>query len=146
MQSRIIFANRIDLMSDHLARIGLADLFLDTFPYNAHTTAVDSLKAGVPLVTLLGKSFAGRVAASLLGAVGLSDLIATTSAQYEQIAYELFKDKEKLLQYKKMLLEARLNEVLFNSEEFSKNIEASYLMMYKRYHDGLSPEHMKVAK
>jgi len=146
MQSRIIFANRIDLMSDHLARIGSADLFLDTFPYNAHTTAVDSLKAGVPLVTLLGKSFAGRVAASLLGAVGLSDLIATTSAQYEQIAYELFKDKEKLLQYKKMLLEARLNEVLFNSEEFSKNIEASYLMMYKRYHDGLSPEHMKVAK
>lgn len=146
IDSRIIFANREDLMSDHLARLGLADLFLDTFPYNAHSTAVDSLKAGVPLITLLGKSFAGRVAASLLGAVGLSDLIATTPAQYEQIAYELFNDQEKLLQYKKMLLEARLNGVLFDSEEFSKDIEASYLMMYKRYHDGLAPEHMKVEK
>lgn len=146
IDSRIIFANREDLMSDHLARLGLADLFLDTFPYNAHSTAVDSLKAGVPLITLLGKSFAGRVAASLLGAVGLSDLIATTPAQYEQIAYELYKDKEKLLQYKKMLLEARLNGDLFDSNEFSKDIEASYLMMYKRYHDGLAPEHMKVGK
>ena len=146
MDSRIIFANRVDLISDHLSRLGLADLFLDTFPYNAHSTAVDSLKAGVPLITLLGKSFAGRVAASLLTAVGLSDLIATTSVQYEQIAYELFKDKEKLLMYKKMLLEARLNGVLFDSQEFAKNIEASYLMMYKRYHEGLAPKHMKVGK
>lgn len=146
MQSRIIFANRIDLMSDHLARIGLADLFLDTFPYNAHTTAVDSLKAGVPLVTLLGKSFAGRVAASLLRSVGLSELIATTSAQYEDIVCGLFRDRKKLLQFKKILIEARENEVLFNSKEFCRDIEDAFLMMHKRSQEGLPPEHLTVGE
>jgi len=142
--SRIIFAKRIDLMSDHLARYALADLFLDTFPYNAHSTAVDCLKAGVPMVTLLGKSFAGRVAASLLTAVGLPELIATTEEQYEDMAIDLATNSQKLLRYKKILVNARLSEALFNTSEFTRDIEASYLMMYERYHQGLQPDHLKI--
>ncbi|WP_281776585.1 glycosyltransferase family 41 protein [Polynucleobacter sp. KF022] len=142
--SRIIFAKRMDLMSDHLARYALADLFLDTFPYNAHSTAVDSLKTGVPIVTLLGKSFAGRVAASLLTAAGLVGLIATTKDQYEDIVCDLATNPQKLLQYRKILVNSRLNGVLFNSSQFARNIEASYSMMYERHHQGLQPDHLKV--
>ena len=85
---RLIFAKRMPL-PDHLARHRLADLFLDTLPYNAHTTASDALWAGLPVLTCLGETFAGRVAASLLNAIGLPELITTTSEAYEQMAIDL---------------------------------------------------------
>ena len=87
--ARVIFAPRTERFEDHLARMRLAGLFLDTLPYNAHTTASDALWAGVPVVTWRGKALAGRVAASLLGAIGLPDLVTTTLADYEALALRL---------------------------------------------------------
>jgi predicted O-linked N-acetylglucosamine transferase (SPINDLY family) len=101
--SRIIFAQRVELMADHLSRIALADIFLDTHPYNAHSTALDSLKAGVPILTLMGNSFASRVSASLLNAIGLSELITNDQGQYENLAIELATNPEKLSELKKKL-------------------------------------------
>jgi predicted O-linked N-acetylglucosamine transferase (SPINDLY family) len=137
---RIIFAQRIELMADHLARSGLADLFLDTYPYNAHTTTMDSLKAGVPVLTLMGQSFTSRVAASLLNAIGLPELITTTQSEYEDKAIELAMNPQKLASLKKKLASNRLTAPLFNTPRFTKNLEAAYLKMYERYQAGSEPE------
>jgi predicted O-linked N-acetylglucosamine transferase (SPINDLY family) len=91
-EGRVVFARFIDAPEDHLARIGLADLFLDTFPYNAHATACDFLWAGVPVVTLTGGGFAGRVGASVLSASGLGSLITESVDAYEQVALQMARD------------------------------------------------------
>ena len=142
--SRIIFANRVDLMGDHLARYGLADLFLDTHPYNAHTTAVDSLKASLPVLTLIGQSFASRVASSLLSAIGLPELVTHTREEYEALAIELAKNPQKLLDIKSKLAHNYLSAPLFNTPLFTKNIEAAYMQMMERYWNDLPPEHLSV--
>ncbi len=131
--SRIIFAQRLELMADHLARYSLADLFLDTIPYNAHTTAVDSLKAGIPVLTLMGQSFASRVAASLLNAIDLPELVTSTQEEYEALAIELAKNPQKLKAIKQRLLENRLTTPLFNTPLFAKNLETVYIKMYEKY-------------
>jgi predicted O-linked N-acetylglucosamine transferase (SPINDLY family) len=142
--NRIIFAVREDLMADHLARYGQADLFLDTFPYNAHTTTIDSLKAGVPVLTRMGQSFASRVAASLLNAIGLPELITTSQAEYEALAIELAMNPQKLAEIKLKLANNRLTTPLFDTPLFAKNLEAAYLQMYERYQADLQPDHISI--
>src|SRR5262249_12228329 len=138
---RLIFAKRIPL-SDHLARHRCADIFLDTLPYNAHTTASDALWAGLPVLTCLGETFAGRVAASLLNAMRLSELITTTLEAYEQSAIDLATHPEKLLAIKHKLAENRLTAPLFDTKLFTKHIEVAYTMMYERHQAGLAPDHI----
>ena len=138
--SRIIFAQRVDLMADHLARYALADIFLDTLPFNAHTTAVDSLKSGIPVLTLIGKSFASRVAASLLNAIGLPELITNTQEEYEALAIELATNPQKLVGIKLKLANNRLTAPLFDTPLFTKNLEAAYIKMHERCLAGLPPE------
>jgi predicted O-linked N-acetylglucosamine transferase (SPINDLY family) len=142
--SRIIFAQRLELMEDHLARYVLADLFLDTHPYNAHTTAVDSLKAGVPVLTLMGQSFASRVAASLLNAIGLSELITNTQEEYEALAIELATNPKKLADIKLKLANNYRTMPLFNTPLFAKNIETAYIKMYEGYFEGLPPKTINI--
>ncbi len=142
--SRIIFAKRVELISDHLARYAVGDLFLDTHPYNAHTTAVDSLKACTPILTLMGQSFASRVAASLLNAIGLPELITTTQEEYEGLAIELAQNPQKLARIKQKIIDNRLTAPLFNTPLFTKNLEAAYTQMYERYHADLEPDHIAI--
>jgi predicted O-linked N-acetylglucosamine transferase (SPINDLY family) len=142
--SRIIFAQRLELMEDHLARYVLADLFLDTHPYNAHTTAVDSLKAGVPILTLMGQSFASRVAASLLNAIGLPELITNTQEEYEALAIELATNPRKLADIKLKLANNCRTMPLFNTPLFAKNLETAYIKMYEWYLEGLPPDTINI--
>ena len=143
--ARIVFAQREELMVDHLARYSQADLFLDTHPYNAHTTALDSLKAGVPILTLLGQSFASRVAASLLNAIELPELITTNLESYEQLAIELAHNPHQLADIKSKLANNLLTSPLFNTHLFAKNLEAAYSAMHQKYHADLSPEHISIS-
>jgi predicted O-linked N-acetylglucosamine transferase (SPINDLY family) len=140
--ARLIFAPKVPLKEDHLARHGSADLFLDTLPYNAHTTAVDALWAGLPLLTRTGETFAGRVATSLLNAVGLAELVTTTSEIYERTAIDLAKNPAKLEAIKQKLADRRVSAPLFNTELFTKHIEAAYTAIYQRHHCGLAPDHL----
>ncbi|WP_426615642.1 tetratricopeptide repeat protein [Bradyrhizobium sp. McL0616] len=141
---RLVFAKRVASSSDHLARHRLADLFLDTLPYNAHTTASDALWAGLPVVTQIGNSFAGRVAASLLTAVGLPELITRTSEEYEALAIDLALDKQKLQGIRERLHGNRLTTPLFDAALYTKHLEAAYEAMYRRYQAGLPPDHIDI--
>ena len=140
--SRIIFAPKLESMGDYLTRFGLADLFLDTLPYNAHTTGVDSLKAGVPVLTVMGESFASRVAASLLNATGLPELITNTPAEYEALAIELAMSPLKFKDIKFKLANNRLTGPLFDTPTFTQDIEFAYNKMYERYQGDLAPDHI----
>jgi protein O-GlcNAc transferase len=140
---RLIFAKRLP-PSEHLARHRCADLFIDTLPYNAHTTASDALWLGLPVLTCLGETFAGRVAASLLNAVGLPELITTTLEGYEGLAIELATHPEKLTVIKRKLVENRLTTPLFDTKLFTKHIEAAYTAMYERHKAGLAPDHISI--
>jgi protein O-GlcNAc transferase len=140
---RLIFAKRMPL-PEHLARHRLADLFLDTLPCNAHTTASDALWAGLPVLTCLGETFAGRVAASLLNAVGLPELITTTLEAYEQMAIDLAAHPEKLANIKHKLAEKRLTSRLFDTKLVTKHVETAYATMYERYQAGLPADHMVI--
>ena len=142
--SRIVFAPREELMGDHLARYRLADLFLDTFPYNAHTTALDSLKMSLPILTRIGQSFPSRVAASLLHAIGMPELITNTQQEYEELAIELATNPEKLNAIKEKLAVNRSSMPLFDTPLFTKHLETAYLKMYERYQAGLEPDHFAI--
>jgi predicted O-linked N-acetylglucosamine transferase (SPINDLY family) len=141
---RLVFAERLPL-PDHLARHRQADLFLDTFPYNAHTTTSDALWAGLPVLTLMGKSFASRVAASLLNAVGLPELITSTQEEYEAFAIGLAKNTQKLSGIKLKLANNRLSAPLFDTPLFAKNIESAYITMMERYQADMRPDHILIA-
>ena len=143
--NRIIFAKKLESPEDHLGRHQLADLFLDTSPYNAHTTAIDALRSGLPVLTLQGEAFAGRVAASLLRAIGLSGLIANTQGEYESLAIELASYPEKLQDVRAQLKSNLATKPLFNTQLFTKNIESAYKKMYSRYQSGLAPDHFLVS-
>ena len=140
---RLIFAPRMPL-PEHLARHCLADLFLDTLPCNAHTTASDALWAGLPVLTCLGATFAGRVGASLLNGIRLPELIADTPEQYEGLALALATDPNKLGEIKQKLADNRLTTPLFDIRLFTRRIEAAYTRMYERYQADLPPEHIYV--
>jgi len=140
---RLIFAKRVP-PDEHLARYQLADLFIDTLPYNAHTTTSDALWAGTPVLTLTGNSFAGRVATSLLEAIEMPELITNTLQEYEDKAIDLAKNPHELVQLKKKLQAKRDTTPLFNTPLFTKHIEAAYIAMYQRYQQDLGPEALRV--
>jgi predicted O-linked N-acetylglucosamine transferase (SPINDLY family) len=143
--SRLVYAPKLPSLSDHIARHRQADLFLDTLPYNAHTTASDALWAGLPLVTCMGESFAARVAGSLLKAVGLPELVTERLEDYEALAIELGQDRKKRDAIKSRLWANRLTEPLFDSALYARHIEDAYRAMMDRYHEGEEPSHIEVA-
>lgn len=140
--ARLIFGKRMPKLADHLARYRLADLFLDTFPYNAHTTASDALWAGLPVLTCAGKSFVSRVAASLLSAIGLPELITNNHQDYEALAVRLATNPDKLLTIKRKLQMNRLSEPLFNTELYTRHLELAYQTAFDRHVEGLQPDHI----
>ncbi len=142
---RLVFAERMPL-ADHLARHRVADLFLDTAPYNAHTTASDALWAGLPVLTRAGQTFAGRVAASLLSAVRLPELITFSVPAYEAMAIDLGRRPERLARLKQELARRRLTAPLFDTVRFARNMEAAYAAMYDRHQAGLPPDHINVSR
>jgi len=141
--SRLVFGGRLS-PDEYLARYKVADLFLDTFPYNAGATASDALWAGLPLLTLSGETFASRVAASLLNAIELPELITYSQENYEALAIELATQPDKLNAIKEKLAANRLTTQLFNTKLFAKHIEEAYTQMVERYYAGLAPDHICV--
>jgi len=140
---RLVFA-RSQLLDRHLARLSLADLFLDSLPYNAHTTASDALWAGVPLLTCRGHAFAGRVAASLLGAIGLPELITDDWAAYEALALRLAREPAQLRGLKDRLAQNRATYPLFDTDRFRRHIETAYRQMWEIAERGEAPRHFAV--
>jgi predicted O-linked N-acetylglucosamine transferase (SPINDLY family) len=140
-RSRLVFGDRVGV-EDYLARYKAADLFLDTSPYNAGTTASDALWVGLPVLTFTGQSFSARMGASLLNAIGLPELVASSQDQYEELAIELGRSKEKLLAIKEKLAANRLSMPLFDTLKFTRNLEAAYVKAYDRLQRGLSPDHI----
>ena len=141
--TRLVFAERL-APDQHLARHSLADLFLDTLPYNAHTTGSDALFAGLPMVTCMGETFPGRVAASLLRAIGLPNLVTTSALEYEQLAQRLANTPSELGLLRTRLRQNRLMFPLFNTDRFVRQIEAAYVRMWERSQSGLLPESFSV--
>jgi predicted O-linked N-acetylglucosamine transferase (SPINDLY family)/predicted SAM-dependent methyltransferase len=121
--ARLIFATRVKHVEDHLARYRLADVFLDTTPYNAHTTAADALMAGLPVLTCMGDAFPARVAGSLLHAVGLPEMVTHSLADYEALAVALIEDPQRLVSLKAKLLANRSTHALFDTPRFCRNLE-----------------------
>jgi predicted O-linked N-acetylglucosamine transferase (SPINDLY family) len=140
---KIIFAKRMTI-SEHLARHKMADLFIDTFPYTAHTTCSDALWSGLPVITLMGQSFASRLSGTLLNAVGLNELIATTEKDYEDLIINLAKDSNQLKIIKNKLEKNKINQPIFNTKLYTKKIESAYKEIYKRYHSDLPLENIEI--
>lgn len=128
---RMVFAPRAPL-AEHLARHRQADLFLDTLPYNAHTTASDALWSGLPIVTCAGATFPSRVCASLLRAAGLPELVTTSLADYEAAALALARDAGRLAALKSQLVKNRDSAPLFDTAGFTRDLEAALLDMWGR--------------
>ncbi len=141
---RIVFARRVPRPA-YLARLQLADLFLDTSPYNAGTTASDALWMGLPVLTRLGETFAGRMGASLLTAIGMPELIASSREDYEAMAIELAHNPARLAEIKRKLAAHRLTTRLFDATQFARDIEAAYTAMMERDRAGLPPAPIRVA-
>jgi predicted O-linked N-acetylglucosamine transferase (SPINDLY family) len=139
----LVFAKRLPA-PEYLARYRVADLFLDTLPYNAGTTASDALWAGLPVLTLIGETFAGRMAASLLNAIKLPELITYSQDEYEAMAVRLAAHPDELMNIKQKLADNRLTTPLFDTPQFTRNIEAAYTQIYERYHADLAPDHIYV--
>ena len=142
-RGRLIFAERMPL-AEHLARHRVADLFLDTLPYNAHTTASDALWAGLPVLTCMGESFASRVAASLLRAIELPELITTSLGDYESLAIELATHTAELRTIREKLARNRHSTELFDIQLFTRHIEDAYRQMHERYRADLPAEAIHV--
>ena len=141
---RLVFAARVENHADHLARHRLADLFLDTLPYNAHATAVDALWAGLPVLTCVGPTFAGRVAASLLTATGVPELITQSLADYEALALRLAREPRLLAAIKSKLASNRDTCGLFDTASYTRHIEAAYNQMWQRHQRGEPPSNYVV--
>ncbi len=142
---RVIFAPRIKL-DEHLSRHRLADLFLDTLPCNAHTTASDALWAGLPVLTCMGGTFAGRVAGSLLNAVGLPELATDSLDNYEKLALELARTPAALCDIRARLARNRNTHPLFDADRFRRHIESAYITMYDRVQHGEPPASFAVQR
>jgi predicted O-linked N-acetylglucosamine transferase (SPINDLY family) len=140
---RLIFGEQLPI-PEYLARYRVADLFLDTLPYNAATTASDALRMGLPVLTCIGNSFACRMAASVINAVNLPELITTTQEQYESLAIELATNPEKLKIIKDKLVDNLPTAPLYDTPLFARHLESAYLTMYDRYQNGLDPDHIYV--
>jgi predicted O-linked N-acetylglucosamine transferase (SPINDLY family) len=143
---RLVFAAKTMLNEDHLARIRLADLFLDTLHYNAHATATDALWAGLPVLTCAGATFASRVAGSLLRAAGLPELVTASLAEYEALALRLARDRDLLASLRGRLARDRATCPLFDTARFTRHIEAAYTTMRERAERGEPPQGFAVAQ
>jgi protein O-GlcNAc transferase len=141
--SRLVFGGRMSA-PEHLARHAAADLFVDTLPYNAHTTASDALWAGLPVLTYVGNTFAGRVAASLLTAAGLPELITRTAAEFEARAVELAADSNQLVALRRRLAERRDSTALFDTPRFVRNLESAFRRIHERHLAGGSPQSIEI--
>lgn len=135
---RLVFAPKLPV-HEHLARQRLADLSLDTLPCNAHTTATDALWLGVPHLTCRGSTFAGRVAASLLNALGLPELIAENLPEYERLAQALANDPDRLAEVRARLGRQRESAPLFDTNRFRRHLEAAYRSMWETHQRGDAP-------
>jgi predicted O-linked N-acetylglucosamine transferase (SPINDLY family) len=136
--SRIVFGARLGI-HDYRARFRTMDLFLDTLPYNAGTTASDALWAGLPVLTCMGRGFAGRVAASLLRAVDLPELVTATPLQYEDLAVHLALHPRELSRIKEALARGRATAPLFDTRQFACNLERAYTQIYECHQAHLPP-------
>jgi predicted O-linked N-acetylglucosamine transferase (SPINDLY family) len=142
-ENRLVFAPYVTI-SKHLNRIKHADLFLDTRPYNAHTTSSDALRMGIPVLTCIGQSFPSRVAASILNSVNLPELITDTQEEYESLAIELATNPIKFKNIKDKLNNNLSTAPLFDTPQFTRNLESAYKTMYEKHHSGMKPEHIYV--
>jgi predicted O-linked N-acetylglucosamine transferase (SPINDLY family) len=140
---RFVIADKV-AHPQHLARLAVADLFLDSLPYGAHTTCSDALWMGLPVLTCPGGAFAGRVAASLVTAVGMPELIAADLADYEAMAVEMARDRARLGALRQRLIAARDAAPLFDTDRFRRSIESAYEMMWARWQQGLPPANIDV--
>jgi predicted O-linked N-acetylglucosamine transferase (SPINDLY family) len=140
---RLVFGARLP-PAEYLARYRAADLFLDTRPYNAGTTASDALWAGLPVLTLTGESFASRIAASLLTALGVPELITSTQQQYEQLAIEHSLNSQRLAEIRAKVQDNRLGSPLFDTPRFTRNLEAAFTAIHDRYQAGSAPDHIRL--
>jgi len=141
---RLVFSERVPSRSEHLARHRLMDLFLDTLPYNAHTTASDALSVGVPVLTCPGGAFASRVAASMAKSLGLAELVANSLAEYEAIAIALAKETAALIEIRSLLARNLPTSSLTDISRYTKHLESAYETMYKQRQSGLPPTHFDV--
>jgi predicted O-linked N-acetylglucosamine transferase (SPINDLY family) len=135
---RLIFAPKLPL-DEHLRRLGAADLFIDTFPYNAHTMASDALWVGLPIVTCAGNTFASRVAGSLLTALGVPELIAASPVEYEALALRLARSPRELFLLRDKLRGQRSTAMLFDTPRFARSLEKAYESMWLNYRQGRAP-------
>ena len=142
-QNKILFAPQTSRQKC-LERYQIADLFLDTLPYNAGTTASDALWSGVPVLTQIGNSYPGRMVASLLKTFDLHELIVNSIEQYKNVAIELASQPEILANIKSKLIKERLNSPLFDSSLFIRNIELAYMKMYDQYHSDIFFEDIEI--
>jgi predicted O-linked N-acetylglucosamine transferase (SPINDLY family) len=139
-KERLVFAPRLTNMAEHLGRHGLADLYLDTWPYNAHSTACDALWAGVPVLTCAGRGFPSRAAASALHAIGLRDLVTHSLEEYERKALELAHNPAQLQSLHARLEHSRASAPLFDTVGFTRHLESAYLSMQQRAVRNESPQ------
>jgi predicted O-linked N-acetylglucosamine transferase (SPINDLY family) len=144
--ARLIFAPRTATREEHFARFSLADAFLDTSPYNAHTTAAEALGVAVPIVTLRGGTFAGRVAASMLAACGVPELAVATPAAYEQLAIELARNRPMLVHLRQRLREVRATSAFFDARRYCRHLEDGLLMAWSRHARGEAPAPLMVER
>ena len=142
--ARLVFADRVPAMPDHLGRLGAADLFLDTFHYNGHVTTSDALFAGLPVLTRMGDSFASRVSASLLAALGLPELVASSTEDYAALALRLASEPETLRSLRARLAGARASSPAFDVGRLAGELERAYEAMVERHRSGLAPGHIEV--
>jgi predicted O-linked N-acetylglucosamine transferase (SPINDLY family) len=140
---RLLFAERVPY-EQHLARLALADLFMDTLPFNAGATASDALRAGVPVLTCAGEAFAARMAGSLLHAIGLPELITTSTAGYEQLAIELLSDSDRLAALRARLASNRRSSALYDGLRYCRHLEDGYRLMVQRTRRGEAPASIRV--
>ena len=141
---RLIFGERL-ARAEYLARYRVADLFLDTHPYNAGTTASDALKMGLPILTMKGESYQARMGSSIVNAVNLPELITNSQEDYESLAIELATNPDKLRVIKEKLAGNLTTAPLYDTKLFVKNIESAYTQMYERHHKGLEPDHIYIS-
>ena len=139
VSERLVFAQKVS-HEKYLAQFQKADLYLDTFNYNAGATASNALWAGLPVITKLGNGYTARMAGSLLASLGLPELITTKETEYEELALKLATNPEQLASIKQKLAVNRSSKPLFNTELFTKHLEDGYQKAYQRYFDGKEPE------
>ncbi|MDA7438253.1 tetratricopeptide repeat protein, partial [Candidatus Pseudothioglobus singularis] len=142
--NRLVFGESLE-RSLYLARYRAADLFLDTHPYNAGTTASDALKMGLPMLTMKGKSYQARMGASIVNAANLPELITHSQEEYESLSIELATNPDKLKVIKEKLARNLATAPLYDTKSFAKNIESAYTQMYDRQHQGLEPDHIYIS-